>query len=100
MRVYRHPTENRTFFAPDVEPSVPSALAVLDISGLNNYTLPHPKYKLKPANQSSKATSRDGSGPAGNYMGNDFRAAYVPGVTLNGAGQKVGLLQFDDYDPS
>ena len=28
-------------------------------------------------------------------MGNDFRAAYVPGVTLTGAGQTVGLLQFE-----
>ena len=33
-------------------------------------------------------------------MGNDFRAAYVPGVTLNGAGQMVGLLQFDGYTAS
>ena len=37
MRVYQHPKENRTFFAPDAEPSVPAGLPVLDISGLNNY---------------------------------------------------------------
>ena len=30
-------------------------------------------------------------------MGNDFRAAYVPGVTLDGSGQTVGLLEFDGY---
>ena len=30
-------------------------------------------------------------------MGNDFRAAYAPGVTLDGTGQKVGLLEFDGY---
>jgi len=36
-----------------------------------------------------------GSGSGGAYMGNDFRAAYVPGVTLTGAGQTVGLLEFD-----
>src|ERR1700677_2428100 len=28
-------------------------------------------------------------------MGNDSRAAYMPGVTLTGAGQSVGLLEFD-----
>ena len=33
-------------------------------------------------------------------MGNDFRAAYVPGVTLDGSGQTVGLLQFDGYHAS
>jgi hypothetical protein len=42
-------------------------------------------------------TPNAGSGPGGGYMGNDFRAAYVPGVSLNGAGQTVGLLQFDGY---
>jgi hypothetical protein len=33
-------------------------------------------------------------------MGNDFRAAYVPGSPLKGAGQTVGLLQFDGYNTS
>ena len=28
-------------------------------------------------------------------MGSDFRNAYVPGTALTGAGQTVGLLQFD-----
>ena len=36
----------------------------------------------------------DGSG---SYFGDDFRNAYVPGMTLTGAGQTVGLLQFDGY---
>jgi uncharacterized repeat protein (TIGR01451 family) len=38
-----------------------------------------------------------GSGPGGSYQGSDFRTAYVPGTTLNGAGQNVGLLQFDGF---
>lgn len=98
MRTYQHPTETRRFYAPDVEPSVASALPVLEISGLNNYTLPHPiKLKLTPLNGASKVTPSDGSGPSGTYMGNDFRAAYVPGVSLTGAGQTVGLVQFDGY---
>src|SRR5581483_9571785 len=40
LRTYRHPTEQREFYAPDVEPSVEASLAVLDISGLDNYILP------------------------------------------------------------
>ncbi len=30
-------------------------------------------------------------------MGSDFRKAYLPGVTLTGAGQTLGLLEFDGY---
>ena len=37
----------------------------------------------KPAERTPQAT---GSGPGGNYIGNDFRAAYVPGVSLTGIG--------------
>src|SRR5664279_4413732 len=33
-------------------------------------------------------------------MGQDFRNAYLPGVTLKGTGQTVGLLQFDGYNLS
>src|ERR1019366_3983936 len=42
-------------------------------------------------------TPKGGSGPSGTYMARDFRAAYVPGVTLTGAGQTVGLGEFDGY---
>ncbi len=107
LRVYHHPTENRDFFAPDAEPSVPSALPVQDISGLDSYRRPHPNYKLKPANVPSNVTTglqgnvtpnaTTGSGPAGNYIGNDFRNAYVPGTSLDGTGQTIALVQFDGY---
>ena len=33
-------------------------------------------------------------------MGQDFRNAYLPGVTLKGTGQAVGLLQFDGFNSS
>jgi subtilase family serine protease len=42
MQTYQHPTENRTYFAPDVEPSVDAGVAVAGISGLNNYITPRP----------------------------------------------------------
>jgi len=99
MRVYQHPTEARTFYAPDVEPSLDLAVPVLNISGLNNYTVPHPKQLIrKPSSKAKNATPNAGSGPSGEYMGYDFRAAYLPGVTgLTGDGQVVGLLEFDGY---
>jgi hypothetical protein len=97
MRTYRHPKENRMFYAPDAEPSVDVAVPILHVSGLDNFELPHPKLKIEPAAQPAGMTPHAGSGPGNTYLGNDFRAAYVPGVSLNGAGQTVGLLQFDGY---
>jgi hypothetical protein len=70
-------------------------VAVLAISGLDNYVLPHPMNLLR--HPASRATPHSGSGSDGNYMGNDFRAAYAPGVSLTGTGQSVGLVEFDGY---
>jgi len=97
MRVYQHPREARTFYAPDVEPSVDLGVSLLQISGLDNYSLPHPNLVEKPQGLTANATPNAGSGPSGAYAGGDFRAAYVPGTSLTGAGQTVGLLQFDGY---
>jgi len=92
MRTYHHPTENRDFFAPDAEPSVGSSLPVLHVTGLDNYEVPHSLLHKMPVSNVKPAL---GSGPGGGYIGSDFRSAYVPGATLTGAGQTVGLLQFD-----
>jgi uncharacterized repeat protein (TIGR01451 family) len=110
LNTYRHPSEARDFFAPDREPSVPSGLAVQDISGLDSYRRPHSHYQALPVIVSSnvvtkamvpmqpaKSKSNTGSGPFGSYLGNDFRNAYIPGSALNGAGQSVALVQFDGY---
>ena len=101
LHTYRHPTENRTFYAPDTEPEVPASLAILDVSGLNNYASPHSFLRLRPdatnAPVAKAAQPQLGSGLFGSYMGNDFRAAYVPGTSLNGSGQNVALVQFDGY---
>src|SRR5579863_1636239 len=56
MRVYNHPTEARTFYAPDTEPSLDLTVAVLHIGGLDNYALPHPKLKEMPASKTPGAT--------------------------------------------
>lgn len=110
LHTYHHPRENRDFFAPDAEPTVDSTLPILHISGLNNYSLPHPNFHIQPLNQTSGVTPAVGSAPGvtpaigsapgGNYQGSDFRNAYVPGTSLTGAGQNVGLLQFDGFYPS
>ncbi len=97
FHIYRHPTENRDFFAPDTEPSLPASLPVLHVSGLDNYSIPHPLLHPKPANHVSPSA---GSGPGGTYIGSDFRNAYVPGSSLTGSGQNVALLQFDAFYPS
>ena len=99
LHTYRHPTENRTFFAPDSEPTVPANLAILDVTGLNNYSRPHTHLHFRPSatNAPASVVSKLGSGPFGSYMGNDFRADYVPGASQTGAGQKLALVQFDGY---
>jgi uncharacterized repeat protein (TIGR01451 family) len=99
MRTFQHPREARTFHAPDTEPTLDLAVPILHISGLDNYSLPHPKLRPRPSELTTKATPRWGSAPGGSYQGNDFRAAYSVG-SLTGAGQSVGLLQFDGYYPA
>lgn len=99
LHTYRHPTENRTFFAPDADPAINLGVPVLHISGLDNYLIPHPALRIKSLanNQAPAVKAAFGSGPSGEYMGNDFRQAYLPGVTLDGTGQTVGLLELEGY---
>jgi hypothetical protein len=98
MRIYRHPRENRNFFAPDIEPSIDLAVPVLHISGLDNFIVARPaSLKMTPINHARAVKAAYGTGPSGFYMGNDFRAAYVPGVSLNGSNQIVGLFELDGY---
>jgi hypothetical protein len=93
LQRYHHPRENRLFHAPEVAPSLALAVPVLSIAGLDNYAVPRPAG-LRPA---PAATPLAGSGPHGYFRGYDFRKAYAPDVTLTGAGQIVGLVQFDGY---
>ena len=96
MYVYQHPTENRTFFAPDVEPSVEDGLPVLSVDGLSTLNLPHPM--LKKANPNGRVRSdQTGSGPGGQFLGSDMRTAYGGGTSLNGSGQTVGLIELGPY---
>jgi uncharacterized repeat protein (TIGR03803 family) len=98
MKTYPHPRENRMFYAPDVEPSLNLAAGVLHINGLDNFREAHPmSLKKTPQIDFTSFVSANGAGPNGTYIGNDFRAAYLPGLDLTGAGQIVGMLEFDGY---
>ena len=74
MGVYQHPTENRTFYAPDREPTVNLPFPLWHISGLDNYSLPHPASSIRLRTAESEATT--GSCPSASYCGSDMRAAY------------------------
>jgi subtilase family serine protease len=96
LNLYRHPTENRTFIAPDREPTLDLAVPVLQIAGLDDYDRPTPKF-VAPAGDESRVHDWQGSGPHGYYIGSDFRAAYYGDGPLTGAGQSVGLFEFHGY---
>ena len=89
---YRHPTERRTFYSSDREPTpVGLAVPVLEVIGLNNYSLPHPMLKR------GVPALAAGSGPSGEYLPKDMRAAYYGNGPLTGTGQTIGILSFDGY---
>ena len=101
LRSYQHPTENRRFFAPDTAPWVDSNVPMLDVMGLDNFVLPH-SMSLRRAQDQAGVTNylEQGSGPNNTYIGRDFRAAYLPGVTNTGSGQYIGLMEFGPYWPN
>lgn len=95
---YHHPFENRDFYAPDADPTVDPSIPISRVSGLDNFVMPRPMLHQIPWTSLPARTRPDlGSGPGGTFMGTDFRAAYVPGVTLDGAGQSVALFELDGY---
>ena len=95
--LYQSPAENRVFFAPDREPTVDMPVPVLHISGLDNEILPHPRL-IRAAENAAAPGMPTGSGPGGNFIGSDIRAAYYGGTALTGAGQSVGLLEYAGYN--
>lgn len=102
LQEYKHPTEDRLFYAPDVEPAVVLETPILHITGLDNFRLPgrFPNRLDQTTKVPSDPKSAGGSGSGGSYTGNDFRAAYAPGVSLTGKGQVVGILELQGYLPS
>jgi subtilase family serine protease len=102
--VYQHPTENRTFFAIDREPTPDMSVRLWSISGLDNYSIPKPMIERIDASAKSNAKSdaksnaTTGSGPSQSFLGSDMRAAYYEGTALTGSGQSLGLLEYAGTD--
>ncbi len=102
MGVYQHPTEGRTFFAPDREPTTDTGMQLWAIGGLDNYSRPKPMFSRRDPNAVSpegvNSNASIGSGPSDSFLGSDMRAAYyVDGnsaATLTGTGQSLGLFEF------
>ena len=87
MGVYQHPTENRTFFAPDREPMADLAVRLWHITGLDNYSTPRPGLVRRDASDPTvKSGGTTGSGPSDSFLGSDMRAAYYGGTALTGSG--------------
>jgi kumamolisin len=94
MGLYRQPAQARLFYAPDREPNPDIALPILHISGLDNAMPPMPH-----AVHGVVHTDSTGSGPLGNFIGSDLRAAYYGGTTRTGAGQSLALVEYAGYNP-
>jgi len=95
MTVYQHPEENRTFYAPDREPTVDLPFRLWQISGLDNYSIPRTNVKHSNVQVKSNIT---GSCPDNSYCGSDMRAAYYGTGPLTGTGQNLGLLELAGTD--
>jgi len=106
MRTYQHPTEDRVFYSPDREPYVSLPFQIEHISGLDNYSKPHPLFVKRSDYAAALGISAEeavshattGSGPSASFLGSDMRAAYYGGTALTGAGQTVGLFEYVGTD--
>jgi len=92
MGIYQHPTEKRTFYAMDREPTTDTSFQLWHVSGLDNYSIPRPLYRHTSVKAKSNASV--GSGPQDSFLGSDMRAAYYGGTALTGAGQSLGLFEY------
>jgi subtilase family serine protease len=106
MRTYRKPSSGRIFYSPDREPTTSLNFELWHVSGLSNYSIPHPLYVKKNDYAKAHGISPDkvvshattGSGPSASFLGSDMRAAYYGNGSLTGAGQNLGLLEYYGTD--
>jgi subtilase family serine protease len=98
MGVYQHPSENRTYFGPDREPTPDLMVRLWRVAGLDNYSAPHANIVRRNANVNMNPNATTGSGPSSSFLGSDMRAAYYGGTALTGAGQSLGLLEYYGTD--
>ena len=114
MQTSKTSTDGRSYYAPDVEPTVAGAVPLLSVVGLSTRDLPQPRLDTSKVKAISGASGggvgarsyaavqafTTGSGPDGQFLGSDMRAAYAPGVAAAGEGQSVGLVELGPYNLS
>ena len=95
---YQLPASVRAFFAPDREPTTDLGVPLLDIKGLTNIN-PRRNHLVRGTDQQhlDAITRAHGSGPSGEYLPSDMRAAYYGSGSLKGTGQTVGIFSYDGY---
>ena len=106
MNAYHNETEDRTFYGPDREPTTALAFPLWHISGLDNFSQPHPLFEKKSDYARAHGIPEEkvvthattGSGPSASFLGSDMRAAYYGGTSLTGAGQNLGLFEYEGTD--
>ena len=106
MHTYQHPTESRVFYGPDREPTTSLPFPLWHVSGLDNFSIPHPMLVKKSDYAAAHGIDAEkvvkhattGSGPSASFLGSDMRAAYYGGTALTGAGQNLGLFEYEGTD--
>ena len=87
---------DRTFYANTADPAVPASIAsfVQSVAGLDNLAQPaHDPVRFTPAAASG--------GPPNPQASTSIATAYdAAGAGTNGAGQKIGLVEFDNFNRS
>ncbi len=92
LSTWKDKASGRAFYANDSAPTLPSSIAsmVSDISGLNSHlVLRHSAVNVTPHN-----------GPGGGYTPAQIKGGYSVPSSLNGSGQRIGLVEFDGFQQS
>jgi hypothetical protein len=96
MNLYRHPTEERSFYSPDRASALDLDIPLEEIAGLDNFFIPRRMTRSQPEAQAGPTPS--GSGPYNAYLPSDLRAAYYGNGPLTGSGQVFAVFQMDGYE--
>lgn len=96
--------DGRKFYAPDNDPEVPGSIAsrISGVVGLDSAAVWHTHNRaVSAARIPQSAPQQIGTGPNGALTPGDLLCAYnLQGVSVNGAGQTLGLFELDGYNPA
>ena len=96
VQINDYQLDGRSFHANDTDPTVPGNIApyIQAVVGMSNLAVPRPNFAVEPATSSTPQTA-----PATTPMA--LAQAYNFGsLGTTGAGQKVGLVEYDTYNPN